>query len=254
MTLKEKIGAGEPVLGMMISEFGLPNLVRIMQTAGFEYIIIDCEHGPFDLTQVAGMVAMGNAVGLPVLVRVPGIDRGFITKTLDMGADGFLVPMINTAEDAQRLVSYAKYAPIGHRGLSTTRAHTNYNPPKLSDYMESANRRTILLTQIETKEAVEHAAEIAAVPGIDALIVGPSDLSSDLGRPGDLSNPDLLEAASKVTEAAKQCGKRCGTVASNTKYLHACREMGMNLFCMGSELGMVLAGARSTVQRFQNEV
>lgn len=251
--LKERIENGEVVLGTMISEFGCPNLLRIMQKGGFEFIIIDGEHGPFDMTQFASMIALGNSIGLDVLIRIPGIERGCITKLLDMGAGGFLVPMVNTPEDAKKLVEYAKYAPVGRRGISTTRAHTDYQPPKLTEYMKTANKRTILLTQIETKEAMNNAAQIAAVPGVDALIVGPSDLSSDLGVPGDLKASVLLENIQIVTKAALEQGKRCGTVASNMDYLHACRDMGMTVFNMGSELGMLLKGAKENVERFWKE-
>lgn len=248
--LKDRIEAGEVVLGTMISEFGCSNLVRIMQAGGYEFAIIDCEHGPFDYTQLSEMIALGNSIQFPVLVRAPGIDRGFITKVLDMGAEGFLIPMVNTPEDAERLVEYAKYAPVGKRGISTTRAHTNYHPPRLKDYMETANHRTILLVQIETKEAVSNVEDIAMVQGIDALIVGPSDLSSDLGVAGDLNNPVLRKCIEKVAEAAAARGKHCGTVASNLSYLQMCRETGMNIFSMGSELGMLLKGASDNVSRF----
>lgn len=251
--LKNRIEAGEIVLGTMISEFGCPNLLRIMQAGGYEFVIIDCEHGPFDYVQLSEMTALGNSIRLPVLVRAPGIDRGFITKVLDMGADGFLIPMVNTPEEAEKLVEYAKYAPLGKRGISTTRAHTGYRPPYMKDYMESANRRTILFAQIETGKAVANAEKIASVQGIDALIVGPSDLSSDLGAAGELSNPELLNCAEKVVKAAFSCGKRCGTVSSNMEYLRICREMGMNIFDVGSELGMLLKGASENVNRFWKE-
>lgn len=252
--LREIIKNGEIVLGTMLSEFGCPNLVRIMKTGGFAFVIIDCEHGPFDFSQLSAMIAVGNSIGMPVLVRIPGIERGYITKILDMGADGFLIPMVNTAEEARKIVEFSKYAPVGKRGISTTRAHTGYHPPKLDNYMKSANGRTILLVQIETAEAVEHAEEIAAVPGIDALIVGPSDLSSDLGVAGKLDSGILLENAKKVAQAAKKQGKVSGTVATNTKYLHACREMGMTVFNMGSELGMLLKEAQNHVATFEKEV
>lgn len=251
--LKKKIEKSEIVLGTMISEFGCPNLLRIMKTGGFEFVIIDGEHGPFDLTQFASMIALGNNIDMDVLIRIPSIDRGLITKLLDMGADGFLVPMVNTAEEARKLVEYAKYAPLGKRGISTTRAHTNYQPPKLEEYMREANQKTILLAQIETLEAVENAEEIASVSGIDALIVGPSDLSSSLGVPGDLKSKKLLECSNRVVKAAKSQGKQCGTVSANVAYLNACRKMGMNIFNMGSEVGMLLKASKSSVESFWKE-
>ena len=251
--LRQKITDGEIVLGTMISEIRYPNILRIMKNGGFEFVIIDGEHGPFDLTQFAAMVALGNSIGLDVLIRIPGIDRGMITKLLDMGADGFLVPMVNTVEEAEKLVQYSKYAPMGKRGISTTRAHTNYNPPKLSEYMEQANKKTVLLAQIETEEAVENVEKIAAVAGIDVLVVGPSDLSSDLGDPGNLKSEKLLAAAEKVAEAARKYGKQSGTVSANLQYLRACQKMGMTVFNKGSELGMLLSGAKQQVKSFWEE-
>lgn len=112
-------------------------------------------------------------------------------------------------------------------------AHTNYNPPKLSEYMEQANKKTVLLAQIETEEAVENVEKIAAVAGIDVLVVGPSDLSSDLGDPGNLKSEKLLAAAEKVAEAARKYGKQSGTVSANLQYLRACQKMGMTVFNNG---------------------
>lgn len=248
--LKQRIEAGEVLLGTMISEFGCPNLIRIMKAGGFDFVIIDGEHGPFDMSQFAAMIAIGNSIEMKVLIRVPGIDRGLITKLLDMGADGFLVPMVSSAKEAEQLVTYAKYEPIGKRGISLTRAHTNYHPPKLTEYMKEANSRTILFVQIETEEGVENAEKIAAVPGIDALIVGPSDLSSDLGTPGVLSSERLLKSAERVTEASISHGKRCGTISANFDYIRKCQDMGMTLFNMESELSMLVKGAGRVTDDF----
>lgn len=252
--MKEKIRQGSIVLGTMISEISCQNIPRMMKVAGYEFIIIDCEHGPFDFPQLSALIAVSAGVGMNALVRIPAIDRGFIQKMLDAGADGFLVPMVNSKEQAEQLVQYAKYAPIGKRGISTTRAHTSYNPPQLSEYMEQANARTILFTQIETLEAVENAAAIASVPGIDALIVGPSDLSSDCGVPGDINSPILREKIVKVCSAAKEAGIACGTVATNMDYLAFCHDQGMNLFSVGSELNHIINGAKASIARFHDKV
>lgn len=251
---QEDVRNGRMLLGTMISEIACPNIIRMMKAGGYEFVIIDGEHGPFTTEQMANLIAVGNGIGFPVLVRIPSIERGLITKILDMGADGFLVPMVNTKEDAQRLVQYAKYSPIGKRGISTTRAHTNYQPPPISEYMEQANKKTVLLTQIETKEAVSNAEEIAAVEGVDALIVGPSDLSSDLGDPGNLHTEEMSRCIAATVAAAKRSGKICGTVSANIPYLLECREKGMTLFSQSSELGMILGGAKRNVKKFQEEV
>ena len=249
-SLKQKFIRNDAVLGTMISEFATPNLVRMLQTAGFEFAIVDCEHGYFDFSQIAAMVAVGNGFSMPVLTRIPVAEREYITKVLDMGGDGVLVPMVNTADDARKVVEYAKYVPLGKRGLSTTRAHTNYNPPPLKEYLPGANERTMVLVQIETAQAVENAMEIAAVDGVDALMIGPNDLAADFGYPGDLETDAMFAAIDRVVSATRESGTVCGMLASKLSYLQRCRERGMKIFGCGSEVGMLMKAAKSTVVDF----
>ena len=250
-TVKEKIRDREPVFGTMISEMACPNLARIFKAAGFAYMIVDCEHGYFDYSQLAAMVSVANGAGIGAVVRIPTIDRGVITKVLDMGADGLLVPMVNTADEARQIVSYAKYPPLGHRGASTQRAHTNYDPPKLEEYFEIANARTIILAQIETRQALDHVGEIAAVEGIDAVVIGPNDLSIDLGVPGDLGAPAMKEAQRIVAEAAARAGKASGMITSRTDVIRECRDRGMTVLSCDSEVGMLLKMARKVMGELQ---
>lgn len=248
--LKKKIAAGEVVLGTMISEFASPNLVRILRTSGFEFAVADCEHGYFDFSQLAAMAAVGNGFSMPLVVRTPGAERGFIIKILDMGADGLLVPMVNAAGDAARVVEYAKYAPIGRRGLSTTRAHTDYNPPPLAEYLPVANDRTVVMVQIETARAVDNVRAIAETEGVDVLMIGPNDLAADFGHPGRLDADDMFAAVDRVVDAARAAGKRCGIIDSRISFLHKCRDRGMTVFSCGSEVGMLMKAAKGTVAEF----
>ncbi len=247
-TMKQRMRDGEQVLGTMISEVACPNLARIFKTAGFDYLIVDCEHGYFDYSQLAAMVSVANGVDITVIVRIPTIDRGVITKVLDMGADGLLVPMVNTAAEAMQIVDYAKYPQLGHRGASTQRAHTNYDPPRLEEYFKTANERTIILAQIETRESLDNMEQIAAVEGIDAIVIGPNDLSIDLGVPGDFSAPSMEKAVQAVAEAAGRLGKASGIITSNTAVIQKCRDTGMNVISCDSEVGMLLKMARSVVK------
>ena len=150
--LKQKVTNRELTLGTMLSELAEPNIVRILKTAGFEFVIIDCETRLFSTIQTAALIGMGSCCGLPVFVRVPSTGREYITKVMDMGAAGLLVPMVNSAEDARQAVEYAKYTPLGKRGISTQRAHTNYAPPPLEEYLKMANQRTMIMVQLETRE------------------------------------------------------------------------------------------------------
>lgn len=249
--LKIKIKEKSVALGTMLSEVATPNIARIMKTAGFEFIIIDCEHGYFDFSQIACIVAVGNGFKIPVIIRIPTIEREAITKVLDIGADGLLVPMVNNVQDAEQVVKFAKYAPLGSRGVSTTRAHTNYDPPLLTEYIKSANMRTILLVQLETREAISSAHKIAAVDGVDGLMIGPNDLAMDMGLPGQFETPEMDSAITSVVAAAKEAGKSSGIITSNISFLHKCMDKGMNLFSCNSEVGMMLKAAKGIVKDFR---
>lgn len=248
--MKNKIRNKEVILGTMLSEIATPNILRVMKAGGLEFVIIDAEHGPFDFSQLANLVAVGNLIGLPTIVRIPEIRREWITKVLDMGADGMLVPMVNKPEEAKQIVEFAKYTPLGNRGVSTTRAHTNYNPGKLADYFEAANERTIILCQIETPEAIKNAQQIASVEGVDALIVGPSDLSTTHGFAGDASGPEMTAVIESVIASAAAAGKTTGFVHSNPQVLKKWQEKGMTIFSCGSELNMIKNGVKKNRQEF----
>ena len=250
MELRTLLYGQSPVLGVMLSEFENPNIVRIFQQAGFQYLIVDDEHGYFDYSRVAALIAVASGHSFPVIVRVPGVSREYITKVLDMGASGILVPMVDTPEQARQVVSYSKYAPVGHRGVSTTRAHTNYAPPPLKEYLQDANRRVLTMIQLETKQAVSNAASIAQIEGIDALFIGPNDLACDLGIPGEVSNPLVQEAAAQVAEIGRQAQKPVGIITSNSDLTAFCRNCGFTLFSSGSELDLLLKGAKARVREF----
>lgn len=248
--LKQKLADRDCVLGTMISELATPNIVRILKQAGFEYAIIDCEHGYFDLSQVACLISVGSGWGLPIVVRVPSTEREYITKIMDMGAAGILVPMVNSASEARRAVVYAKYSPLGKRGISTQRAHTNYSPPPLIEYLKRSNEQTVIMVQIETREALGHIREITEMEGVDAVMVGPNDLSIDLGLPGQMESREVLDAVKQVSLEALRAGKSSGILTSKKSLLKFCIDKGMNIFSCDSEVGMLMKAARAEVEHF----
>ena len=248
--MKQEIQQKKVILGTMLSEISTPNIVRVMRAGGLDFVIIDAEHGPFNFSQLSDLIAEANLLGLPALVRIPEIRREWITKVLDMGADGLLVPMVSTKQDAEKIVQLAKYSPLGCRGVSTTRAHTNYSPNNLVDYFAEANDRTIILAQIETPEGVENAGEIISVEGIDALMVGPSDLSTSFGYPGNADALVVKQAIEKVLAAAKNAGKTAGFIHSKPAVLRYWAERGMTIFSCGSELNMIKNGVKRNREQF----
>ena len=156
-TMKADIRAGRTVLGMFLSEIAHPNLIRLMKAAGAQFVVVDCEHGYFDYSQVAAIAAVASGIDFPMIVRMPSLQREHVQKYLDAGAEGVWVPMLETREQAEELVRLSKYAPLGQRGISTMRPHSDYAPGKLTEYMEKANGHTMAFAQIETRRAVENA-------------------------------------------------------------------------------------------------
>lgn len=238
--------------GMMLSEIPFSNMPIILKSSGFDFFIIDCEHGGFDYSDVSKIIMTAKLVGLKCIIRLADNTRKDIIKFMDMGADGLLLQMTNTPKDIQKVVEYAKYAPIGKRGISTMRAHTLYDPPELLGYMQSANERTEIYAQIETVEGAKNVAEIANVEGVAGCLVGPNDLSADFGCLGEKNAPQVLSTIENVANACAKAGKRSGIITGNSTYLSKAKESGMQMFCVGSELNMLKDSACRTVQRIKD--
>lgn len=230
--------------GIMLSEVNFPNFPVMLRNAGYDFFIIDCEHGPFDFREVAGLVAMARRCGIEAVVRVPGVERAAITKYLDLGADGLLIPMVRDAADARRVIELAKYDPIGRRGVSISRAHSDYAPGELGAYMARANMHMRIYVQIELCSALAEVEAIAAVPGVSALMVGPSDLAMDMGVFPSQTDPLLLDAAARVAKAAAAQGLTSGVITANPSLIAAARTVGMTEICCGSELRLLTEGLR----------
>lgn len=244
---KQAIAQG-PVHGTMLSEMYVPNMARIFKVCGFDYAVLDCEHGYFDFTDAANIISVARAVGLTMLVRLSKVDREFVLKYLDMGADGFILSTTGTPEQIAELVDFAKYPPMGHRGISLQRAHTDYNPGKIKEYLSVANEKTVIVAQIESAQGVKNAQAIAAVPGVDGLIIGPNDLALDMGCLGDNDCPAMLDAFHQVIDGAAREGKFSGAMSSNTDFLKKWEAQGMRMMNWNSEVGMLLTEGKRGIK------
>jgi len=224
-------------LGVMLSETYFPNFPIILKNEKLDFFIVDNEHGAFDYSFLSTIVMNARLSTVPVIVRLADNQRRDITKFVDMGVDGLLLPMTNRAEDIQKVVDFAKYAPIGRRGLSTNRAHTFYNPPRLEEYMTIANERVKIYAQIETREGVEHIDEILAVPGVEGIFIGPNDLSCDLGCLGGTEK--LYPIIKRIAKAVKHHRKRWGIITTSKMLIDCCIENEVDYVSYGSEINMI---------------
>lgn len=224
-------------MGTMLSEAPFPSFPLVIADSGLKFFIIDDEHGSFDYSTLSALALNSRTAGLRSIVRLPDNGRANITKFSDMGMQGFLLPMTNAAADIREVVKYAKYAPVGKRGISTTRAHTLYNPPPLKQYMADANSKMRIYAQIETKSGVDKIDDILAVEGVDGVIMGPNDLSCDLGCIGDTAL--IFECMGTISAAARKAGKTWGIITSAEALIRRALELDAAMIAYGSELNML---------------
>ena len=242
-TLKQRLRNGEQVLGTMVATFASTDIGRILQSCGFDFFIIDCEHGSFTTREAANMIAAARGAGMPALVRIPEMRREHALKFMEMGASGLLLPNTETADQARMLVDCAKYAPLGRRGVSLSRPHTDFAKVNGPEYMARANDETLLLCQIESRRGVENIESILAVEGIDAALIGPNDMTQDYGILGQFTHPDIVAAFERVIAAANACGKWSGVHFGAPGPLAPWLKRGMQLNMCSSDNSLLSLGA-----------
>ena len=213
--VKQRLAAGERAYGTMVFEFFSPGLPQIAKVAGAEFVVFDMEHTAIDLDTIKQQVAYCRGLGLPPYVRVPATDYHFIAHALDAGALGIMVPMVETREQAEFVVSCTRYPPAGRRGAAFGFAHDDYTGGDVAAKIAAADARTLVMAQIETERGLANVDAIAAVPGIDVLFLGHFDLSNFLGIPGQFTHPRFLEAVDGIVAAANRHGKTAGMLATD---------------------------------------
>ncbi len=212
MTSRARLLEGRAVAGTMIRLVRTPAIALVAKEAGLDFFMFDMEHGPIGFEAVSDAASLARSVGIDCYVRVPELTKGYVSRALDSGVTGVMVPMIKSEEEARAFVRWAKYQPIGARGIGGWGAHTDYRDASSRGgaFLAEANAQVLTIAQIELAEAIDAIDSIAAVDGLDALLVGPADLSNSLGVGGQFNHPLMDEAIAKVAEAAERHGKIFG--------------------------------------------
>jgi len=247
-TIRQRALAGETVLGSMVFEFFVPGMPQILSVAGAEYAIYDMEHTGLGLETLKMLVAASCGTSVVPMVRVPRGEYHFIARALDVGAQGIMVPMIESAEQARDIVQSARYPTQGRRGAAFGFAHDHYEPGTPSEKMNEANHRNLIIAQIETEHGLERVEEIAAVEGIDCLWLGHFDLTNFLGIPGEFDNSTYTEAVKRIVAAGHRNGKALGFMAADATWAHKYRKHGFNMIATGTDQGILIAGIRDVLQ------
>ena len=213
--MKRKLISGQPAFGVSVM-FPSPHVVDIVGRLGFDWVLIDCEHGSISLESVELMTMAAEAAGVTPIARPPINSFESIGQLMDRGVMGVQVPRVNTAEQAKRAVEAVKYHPMGKRGLAAGVRSASYGyGMSMAEYVERSNAETLVCVQLEESEAVGNVDEIALVEGVDVLFVGPSDLSQSLGYPGRPDAPVVRDAMDRMFNSIVAAGKVSGSAGNS---------------------------------------
>lgn len=249
--VKRRLQEGGVSVGTLVFEFATPGLARIAGAAGTDFVLFDQEHSGWTTDVIRTMLAGSWGQEFVPLVRVPSAQYHLISQVLDLGAMGIMVPMVETAAQAELIVRSAKYPPAGRRGAAFGVAHDDYTPGDILATIASANAETMMIALIETAEGLDNVDRIAAVDGIDVLWLGHFDLTNSMGIPARFTDPRYLAAVKRIAGAAERSGKAAGFMASSVAEAAAMLEHGYrclaywgDIWIYGTALREGIAGVR----------
>jgi len=251
-SLRARALAGETVVGAMVFEFFSPGIAQILKLAGAEFVLYDMEHTGLGLESVKAQVSFCRGIGIAPMVRVPRGEYHFLARALDVGAQGVMVPMVESAAQARSIAEATRYPPKGRRGAAFGFAHDDYQPGPPQEKMKAADQRNIVIAQIETERGLEAAEAIAAVDGIDVLWVGHFDLTNFLGIAGQFDHPKYLDAVKRIVAAGRKHKKALGFMPSDQKWAREYRALGFNMLAAGTDQGILMQGYRSIIASMQD--
>ena len=250
---KRKLAANELVLCFGVNQLRSPNIAMMAAACGFDALYIDLEHNPTSLETAAGICVAALGLGITPIVRVSSHDPHDSTRILDCGAQGVMVPHINNAAEARAIVEACRFAPSGQRSAAGTVPSLGYAQLTQPEICARLNQETLLIAMIETPEAVANADAIAAVEGIDTLHIGSTDLSTEMGIPGDYRHERMRAAFETVARAAKAHGKSMGVggVRQDVAFQSYLLKLGVRYLTNGSDTLYILSGGRADVKQIR---
>jgi 2-keto-3-deoxy-L-rhamnonate aldolase RhmA len=242
---KRKLAAGELVLCLGLRQARTVDVAMIAAAGGFDAIYVDMEHSPISLETTSMLCAAATGIGVTALVRVPSLDAHWISRALDGGAQGVILPHVNTPQQALAIVAAARFPPVGHRSVMGATPALGYGAQSLGEIIERLNREALVIAMLETPEGIANADAIAAIPGIDMLLIGSNDLCTEMGIPGQLNHPGIREAYRTTAAACRAHGKVLGVggISKDIALQTDLVRMGARFLIAGSDVSLLLAAA-----------
>jgi 2-dehydro-3-deoxyglucarate aldolase/4-hydroxy-2-oxoheptanedioate aldolase len=241
---KQILRQGGTAVGTMVADFRSPEVAAVLASAGFDFLIIDNEHGPYDLETDHEIIRHARKCGIDAFVRVPDAQYHLIARTLDIGAEGVMVPRVEERATVEEIVAAVKYPPVGRRGYGVRSIITDREPVSMPEAIEFLNANTLIIIQIETARAVENVADLVSVPGVDVALIGPADLSVSLGVPGESEHPKMIEAIQRVVDACQKAGVAASAHLGSVEQLGFWHQRGMRCLVCSTDSGFMHAAAR----------
>lgn len=247
--LKSALTAGEVQYGIWLSS-GSPHLAEMAGHAGFDWCLIDGEHGPTAVTDLTGQLQALSATGASAVVRVPSANVWLIKQALDQGCQTVLVPMVDDAATAAQMARAMRYPPDGIRGMGASSARASFYG-QITDYAQTANAQICLLVQAESRAALDNIDEIAATSGVDGVFVGPADLSADMGYPGQPDHPEVIAAIDHIIARTRAAGKIAGIITFDAARVPAYLAQGVTFMGVCTDITLLNRALTGLVQRLK---
>jgi len=250
---RDRLRRDELAIGVGVRAVRGVEVASIMKTAGFDWLFIDLEHGATSIETAASICVAALAADIAPLVRVPQGDLNLGTRCLDAGALGIVMPHVDTVEEARAMVAAFRFAPQGHRSIAGNYAQLKFAPRKASEVVEAFNEATLVVAMMETPRAIENADSIAAIPGIDALLMGTNDLCLEMGIAGQIDHPRVVDAIDRVVSACQKHGKWAGLGGVYTQdLLQSYIARGMRMILAGNDVSLLMKAASDQAQFVRN--
>jgi 2-dehydro-3-deoxyglucarate aldolase/4-hydroxy-2-oxoheptanedioate aldolase len=242
-TFRERLRQGDLLLGQMVLELFTPGIGQMLASCGLDFVIFDMEHGRCDISLLAEMVAACRGSNIFPIARVPDVAYAPLSRPLDIGARGVMVPRVETRMQAEDIVSQLRYAPVGRRGVALGLAHDLYRAGN-ADFFARANEETCVILLLETVKAFENLEAIISVPGVDVAWVGHYDLTVSMGIPAQFEHPRFLAAMEELATMCRRHGVATGFLPSTPELAVHWISKGFRVLSLGSDIGVFLEGVR----------
>jgi 2-keto-3-deoxy-L-rhamnonate aldolase RhmA len=245
--LKQSLQQGNVQVGCILSQLGSTEVVAALAAAGFDWVFVDAEHGAFDWETIRSLTRTALRLDLCPLVRVADVQYALVARALDCGAQGVILPRVESPQVLENAIAWTRFPPMGTRGYGLGPAHVEYEPVTIAHAAAHVNAHVMVVVQIETKLALERIDDLLSVPNVDAVLIGPADLSVSLGVPGEFEHPAFVAAVDRIRESCGRHGVVPGMHFRTAALAREWRDRGIRFLSCGTEIGFLFEKAKETV-------